>query len=55
MIDVYFVRYRIIIVVFEIIGKILGVGDDIRPVQFFEIAVIHQPERFFRELYTFIM
>ena len=35
MIDIYFVRYRIILCAFQVVSQVLGVGDDIRSVQFF--------------------
>ena len=55
MIYIYFVRYRSIIRILEIVGEVFGVGDNIRPVQFFKIAVIHQPERFLGEMNAFIV
>ena len=37
MIDECFVRYRIIVCIFQVVGQVLGVGGDIVPGQFFKI------------------
>ena len=55
MIDIYFVRYRIILCAFQVVGQVLDVGDDIRSVQFFKISVIQKPGGLISELNTFIM
>ena len=52
MIDIYFVRYRIILCTFQVVGQVLGVGDDIRSVQFFKISVIQKPGGLISELNT---
>ena len=45
MIDICFVRYRIIVGIFQVVGQVFGVGGDIVPGQFFEIRIIQQPDR----------
>ena len=42
MIYIYFVRYRRIIFILQVVGQIFGVGDDIGSVEFFQVLVRHK-------------
>lgn len=55
MVDKYFVRYRRFVGSLQVIGQVLGVGDDIVPGQFFQVFVVHQTEILLGETDAFIV
>ena len=55
MVDIFFVRYRIIIGAFQIICQVFGIGSNIISGQFFQIGIIIQNDILIRKGNAFIM